>query len=182
MEVCNDEKTRTREAVRMLRQGNAAEELSRTIGRPVDISEAAILFSVLCEHKDRPDQTRLFVACAKALENEVRGVRTSAQTSGAPYQPEDIRQWLREHSDAMQALSRLLAYFGEEAWKNGSWENAVPRVAHNVAARVDRLKAIGNGQVPAVVRKAWHVLCHERAAAGHYGSLQNSIQHANGVR
>jgi len=34
-----------------------------------------------------------------------------------------------------------------------------------VAARVDRLKAIGNGQVPAVVRKAWHVLC-QRAAAG----------------
>jgi hypothetical protein len=27
-----------------------------------------------------------------------------------------------------------------------------------VAARVDRLKAIGNGQVPAVVRLAWTIL------------------------
>jgi hypothetical protein len=27
-----------------------------------------------------------------------------------------------------------------------------------VAARVDRLKAIGNGQVPAVVRLAWKIL------------------------
>lgn len=37
-------------------------------------------------------------------------------------------------------------------------EPNVGRVAHGVAARVDRLKAIGNGQVPAVVRLAWHTL------------------------
>lgn len=32
------------------------------------------------------------------------------------------------------------------------------RVAHGVAHRVDRLKAIGNGQVPAVARLAWNTL------------------------
>jgi len=32
------------------------------------------------------------------------------------------------------------------------------RVAHGVAARVDRLKAIGNGQVPAVAALAWEML------------------------
>jgi DNA (cytosine-5)-methyltransferase 1 len=32
------------------------------------------------------------------------------------------------------------------------------RVAHGVAHRVDRLKAIGNGQVPEVVRTAWQIL------------------------
>lgn len=37
-------------------------------------------------------------------------------------------------------------------------ESPVGRVAHGVAARVDRLKAIGNGQVPAVVRLAWETL------------------------
>jgi DNA (cytosine-5)-methyltransferase 1 len=49
----------------------------------------------------------------------------------------------------------------------GSWwatdpadaiESSVGRVAHGVAARVDRLKAIGNGQVPAVAALAWNVL------------------------
>jgi DNA (cytosine-5)-methyltransferase 1 len=43
----------------------------------------------------------------------------------------------------------------------GEWwatEPDVGRVAHGVAARVARLRAIGNGQVPAVVRLAWDLL------------------------
>lgn len=43
-----------------------------------------------------------------------------------------------------------------------------PRVlgsGNGMADRVDRTKAIGNGQIPAVVRKAWHCLCHQSAAA-----------------
>jgi DNA (cytosine-5)-methyltransferase 1 len=46
---------------------------------------------------------------------------------------------------------------------NGSrkWWSAEPnvgRVAHGVAARVDRLKAIGNGQVPLCAATAWRLL------------------------
>jgi DNA (cytosine-5)-methyltransferase 1 len=44
---------------------------------------------------------------------------------------------------------------------NNSWwatEPELGRVANGVARRVDRLKAIGNGQVPAVVRAAWNIL------------------------
>ena len=45
------------------------------------------------------------------------------------------------------------------AYSNGKrwWEVEpdVGRVAHGVAARVDRLACLGNGQVPAVVRLAW---------------------------
>lgn len=37
-------------------------------------------------------------------------------------------------------------------------EPELGRVAHGVANRVDRLKAIGNGQVPAVVKLAWETL------------------------
>lgn len=43
----------------------------------------------------------------------------------------------------------------------GQWwaaEPGVGRVANGVAARVDRLKAIGNGQVPAVAATAWRLL------------------------
>ena len=37
-------------------------------------------------------------------------------------------------------------------------EKIIPRTAKNVIARVDRLKAIGNGQVPAVAATAWKLL------------------------
>jgi DNA (cytosine-5)-methyltransferase 1 len=41
-------------------------------------------------------------------------------------------------------------------------EPDVGRVVDGVAARVDRLKAIGNGQVPEVARKAWEQLNESR--------------------
>jgi len=43
-------------------------------------------------------------------------------------------------------------------WPWWSTEPDVGRVAHGVAARVDRLKAIGNGQVSAVAELAWKTL------------------------
>ncbi len=54
------------------------------------------------------------------------------------------------------------------AAKCPSWwgaESRLDRVAHGVANRVDRIKAIGNGQVPAVAALAWEILAteHERA-------------------
>src|SRR6266487_444103 len=51
------------------------------------------------------------------------------------------REWGKEGDE------RALA-FGRDQW---GVESRVGRVAHGVAARVDRLKAIGNGQVPDVV-------------------------------
>ena len=48
---------------------------------------------------------------------------------------------------------RRLGY--SEAWLNGSWESGIMRVADGVARRVDRLRAIGNGQVPAVAAAAF---------------------------
>ena len=45
---------------------------------------------------------------------------------------------------------------GRPDWWKG--ESNLERVSDGVAARVDRLKAIGNGQVPAVARLAWETL------------------------
>jgi DNA (cytosine-5)-methyltransferase 1 len=49
---------------------------------------------------------------------------------------------------------------GESTW--WATEPDVGRVADGVASRVDRLKAIGNGQVPAVAADAWKVLARFR--------------------
>jgi DNA (cytosine-5)-methyltransferase 1 len=50
--------------------------------------------------------------------------------------------------------------FGKGCW--WSIEPDVGRVADGVAARVDRLKAIGNGQVSEVARRAWEILGDKR--------------------
>jgi DNA (cytosine-5)-methyltransferase 1 len=50
---------------------------------------------------------------------------------------------------------------GAELGRKPDWwatEPNVGRVAHGVANRVDRLKALGNGQVPAVAATAWRIL------------------------
>lgn len=67
-------------------------------------------------------------------------------------QRECAHQEVRQGQDERQA--------GSLRDVNDWWitEPGVGRVAHWVANRVDRLKAIGNGQVPAVVRLAWRLL------------------------
>lgn len=52
-----------------------------------------------------------------------------------------------------------------DAWlsgmRDGSWwvyEPDVPRLATGIPQRVNRLKALGNGQVPVVVAAAWNLL------------------------
>ena len=60
-----------------------------------------------------------------------------------------------------QVRAAILA--GDADTSGPSWwllEPDVGRVANGVAARVDRLKAIGNGQVPAVAATAWRLLNH----------------------
>jgi len=75
--------------------------------------------------------------------------------------PEDERLLRGIGSGGEDSAERGSFDGGEAVDAGGQWwatEPGLGRVAHGVAARVDRLKAIGNGQVPAVVRLAWRVL------------------------
>ena len=55
------------------------------------------------------------------------------------------------------ALDELKEVDWNSFWE-GNWEGDVPRVASSVDDRVSRLKALGNGQVPAVAATAWKLL------------------------
>lgn len=59
-----------------------------------------------------------------------------------------------------ETKNRYAGLVGRAEW----WEVEpdVGRVANGVAARVDRLKALGNGQVPAVAALAWEVLSRSK--------------------
>jgi hypothetical protein len=158
MGFCDGKETRTREVLRVLRVGYATQEIQQEIGRPVGIYETAILLAQLCEHANRFDKAWVFMACAETFKEEMRGVQPCDDITSAPYQSKQDQQSAREHTNIMQALSRLLAYHGQTAWQDDSWENAMPRVAHGVAARIHRLKSIGNGQVPLCAATAWELL------------------------
>jgi hypothetical protein len=158
MGFCEHEKTRTNQALHLLRRSPYAQSFQRKTGRPFGIQEAEILLSQLREHPHGLNEAWIQLAGAEAPEAEVRGVRTHAKTTGSPCGSGHLQQLTGEHPDAVQALSRFLAHDGQETWADGSWEDATPRTAVGVAARVDRLRCLGNGQVPAVVRLAWETL------------------------
>ena len=105
---------------------------------------------------------------ADALCNGLQGIRPNGTVEG------QIRLRCRTGSDQIKQL-RHIAGKGLSNWINGtmgqprtlsefkrpSWWSTEPnvgRVAHGVAARVDRLKAIGNGQVPLCAATAWRIL------------------------
>jgi len=87
-------------------------------------------------------------------ENEDIGTQRDNQPGGSGQDVDNAcvrRHWAQEE----QVRSR-----GNGPQHTSWWEVEpdVGRVAHGVAARVDRLKAIGNGQVPEVARRAWEEL------------------------
>jgi DNA (cytosine-5)-methyltransferase 1 len=64
-------------------------------------------------------------------------------------------QWVMGFAQQEHDGQRSSSYGRGEWWKT---EPNVGRVADGVAARVDRLKAIGNGQVPLCAAEAWRLL------------------------
>ena len=77
---------------------------------------------------------------------------------GAPHRRN--RMWVLGYSE-QQGLQRNTWMEKSKKSAQGRWWNTEPnvaRVAHGVARRVDRIKAIGNGQVSAVAATAWNIL------------------------
>ncbi len=89
-----------------------------------------------------------------------------ATHAGGPHKRERI--WIAAflHADSQGLQGNERGGTEAEAWRQAQsrglhWWNAEPRlerVANGMAHRVDRLKAIGNGQVPAVAALAWRLL------------------------
>ena len=89
----------------------------------------------------------------------------SAENAGAPHKRE--RCWILAHSDR-ERPSEVCKWFHRLSarWSSdtGTWNGrrmdqpGIYRVVNGMADQLDRLGAIGNGQVPAVVRLAWEIL------------------------
>jgi len=70
-------------------------------------------------------------------------------------QEQEVACWDQSCLDGAPDALLSLIPMPAESWPV---EPQLGRVAHGVAHRVDRLKAIGNGQVPHVAALAWRIL------------------------
>lgn len=66
--------------------------------------------------------------------------------------------WGTNEEERSEPGERSIGLSGGRVWPHWPTEPDVGRVAHGVAYRVDRLGALGNGQVPRVVKTAWRLL------------------------
>ncbi len=132
------------------------------------VPEPDCLQPVVRQHAKGTEAEVIPVEVAQVEEGGMRGVWRDAAAACASLRSGPDEQRAGQLADAVPVLPRLLACDGEaagplsrwahaEPWAPG-WEDGVMRVANGVAARVDRLKAIGNGQVPLCAATAWQML------------------------
>ena len=83
------------------------------------------------------------------------------------------------NTDSIDGRTRAGGQDGAEA-RDASWwatEPDVGRVAHGVASRVDRLRCIGNGQVPGVAALAWEILTAMNNEHAPHGDHNDKLTH-----
>jgi len=96
-------------------------------------------------------------------------IRSDASECGSDRRAQDLGNTKNERLQELRTSGQqepslydreTISLRSSEGGRSTYWtsEPRLDRVAHGVAHRVDRLKAIGNGQVPAVVELAWRTL------------------------
>ena len=144
------ESARRVEVLRGLWSAYVAKALARAAGGLDRVSQAQVLFYFVREYEAGSDEARLLVAGQETSEGFLRSLRQHAVARSAPRRPGQGQKPAREHTDAMQLVSQFLACDSEATWAGDCWEDAVPRVADGVPARVDRLRCLGNSIVPQI--------------------------------
>ena len=155
------------EKVSDVRKHNDSQEISvREIGRQYSLEEEKTLQSFMRKHKERIIKIGMALAGKEISEDELRSLWNQEPSSSASYRRELPKHEREKPSNALHLVSQVYPCYGREAWKNGTWEAAVPRVATGIKDRVNRLKAIGNGQVPQCMAKAVQILSKGESGTG----------------
>jgi len=164
-DLSNAAKERAYEVLRDMRIGNDPHEIWQTAGGLHGVSQEEILFAFLCEHETRKNSGRLEMDREAAREECLRGVWRHIELARSSLQSRHNGQYPDEFANALRKLSRGASSLYPQAWESGLWEDGVPRVAHGVSRRVDRLKALGNAVVPQIPEMIGRAILQAEAAA-----------------
>ena len=145
-----------------------------SVGRPLIVAAASVgaghirkRIWILAHYKSQCERSRL---CSIEQTPQRFGRSDNGTLQEISSDDISLRQW--EQSGRGPGKSRAFAAVSENASKafissnhNPWWdrEPGLARLVHRPSNRVERIRITGNIQVPAVVRKAWHVLCQEAA-------------------
>ena len=151
-------KTNKNQELSELREPNDPKEIRQEAGGLRCFSTEEILLSFLCEYKEGCDQGRVVLQGQEVSKEKLRVLWDWGEVTGSPYRRELQKRCGEKLSDFVRLVSQVYPSYGRQAWQNGTWEVATPRVATGIKHRVGRLKAIGNGQVPQVAAMAWNIL------------------------
>ena len=157
----------SKEDLRTMRPRNYSTALGeRQIGQPVFGTPVLQHYlRWLSEHGHPCDWKKASTAIEPDGVLQQMPVRGTASETPQGSQPDEQRSG--EHRGSLPSLPHQRASVGRNMgpWAEG-WEEGIPRVAQGVTARVDRLKAIGNGQVPQCAVEAWRILTHNAEVTG----------------
>lgn len=104
------------ENLRVVRDHLRAQDVREPVGGRLGISSEAVLFAYLRELAERCDEGNASLAGKEASGAEVRSLRGYGESPRPPHRPGPGKQRAGEHSDPLQAVSRLLALDAEAAW------------------------------------------------------------------
>lgn len=156
--LSHEAKEHGKEILRNLWKGDFPQAVREAFGGFSSVSEEEILLAILCQYDENANGIRVQVESGAAPQADLRSLWHVIEAARASYKWQHSGQYAGEYSNALRIVSRKAPSLYSEAWLNGSWESGIPRVLDGVAARVDRLKAIGNGQVPLVAATAFTIL------------------------
>lgn len=122
----------------------------------------AVLFAYLREYERGGRIPRTVLEGETTPRAILRKMRRNRDVGGASLGRKSLEQYAREYPDALRDLSQLVASRSETPWDSPLWESGVPRVTRDSNSRVDKLKALGNAQVPLQAALAWTLLKGER--------------------